>query len=198
MNNSTRQHCLLEAALYAAFAQEPLPSLASDSHSSSEFEAQRFFAGKRWPEAVGLRLSYGEIDLSLFVWARSLPAEVMRYFLPSHLMMASLRLKFGDRSDYCSNVMEAFLLPSADPAADAVLDAAMSGCFALDVYPDRGIALYQMLSAPQRACVAGYLDLYAAYHGPAEMNAAVRSLYDANRDVWLHSTLMQTAGKSGN
>lgn len=191
MRVRTDQHCLLEEAMYAAFPQEPLPSLEWASHTVFEYEVQRFFKGKRWPEAVGLRLNYGELDASLNTWARFLPPEVMRYFLPSHLMMASLRLKFGDRSDYCSNVMEALLLPTADPAADAALDAAMSGCFALDAYPDRGIALYRMLSAPQRACVAAYLDLYAAYHGAAEMNAPVRALYDANRDIWRNSSLIQ-------
>jgi hypothetical protein len=196
MSVGTRQHCLLEAALYAAFPQEPLPSLEWATHTSFETEAQLLFKGKRWPEAVGLRLTYGELDPSLNTWALTLPAEVMRYFLPCHLMMASLRLKLDDRSDYCSNVMEALLLPSGNPGADAVLDAAMSGCFALDAYPDRGIALYQMLSAPQRACVAAYLDLYAAYHGAFEFDAPVRALYEANRDTWLNSSLIQANSAS--
>ena len=191
MSANTHQHCLLEAALYAAFPREPLPSMEWEKRDSFGYEIQHSFKGKRWPEAIGLRLTYGELDPSLNTWAYCLPAEVMRYFLPSHLMMASLRLKFGDRSDYCSNVMEALLLPTDDPVADAVRDAAMSGCFALDAYPDRGMALYRMLSAPQRACVAAYLDLYAAYHGAAEMNAQVRALYDANRDVWRDSSLIE-------
>jgi len=181
-------HCLLEQALYDAFPQEPLPALAWPARSQLEFAAQAFLKNKRWPEAVGLRLTWGELDPSLSGWIEALPSEVVRYFLPSHLMLASLMLAAGDASNYAGEVMEAFLLPPPDPAGYAEFDEALFVTATLDMYAGSRMDLYRLLTPAQRACVARYLDLYAA-HRAAEFTERGRELYAANRDVWLNSSL---------
>ena len=73
-----------------------MPVLALSRRTSFEFSVHEYLAGKRWPEAVGLGLVRGERDPCLSGWVHILPVQVMRYYLPSHLMLASLRLALAN------------------------------------------------------------------------------------------------------
>ena len=183
------KHHVFEEALRAAFPVTPLPAL--DWHPASAFEhaLQEQLRGKPWPEAVGFSLPHGERDVSLSTWAAMLPLEVLRYYLPAHLLTASLLLPGGSHPNYLGQVMEALILPpGADPAQLAAIDEALYLEAWLQEYAASRRSLYHALSAAQRVAVAAWLDMYL-YYRAEEFDPDGRLLFEQNRDYWLHSSL---------
>lgn len=63
-----KKNCIFENDVYQAFPQRPIPINEWDGKSAFSFEAKRLLTGRTWPEVVGNRLNYGEMDLSLSIW----------------------------------------------------------------------------------------------------------------------------------
>lgn len=184
-------HLEFERALYAAFSRLPLPPVAGMAPDSwLAREARELLEGRPWPEAVGYRLLFGELDIGLSGWMRSLPAEVFDYYVASHLMLASILVEHGGRVNYVGQVMEAFLLPPPGQTHDAAAD------IDDELVPDAGVAeygaerlaFYRRITPAQRACIGQFLDLYLRYRGVKEFTEQGLRLFERNRDYWLHSS----------
>lgn len=184
-------HLEFERALYAAFPRLPLPPVADmPLDSSLARHVKELLGGTPWPEAVGYRLLYGELDIGLSGWMRSLPAQVVDYYLASHLMLASILVEHGGRVNYVGQVMEAFLLPppgETDNAA-ADIDDALVPDTAVAEYGAERLAFYRRITPAQRACIGQFLDLYLRHRGVDEFTEQGLRLFARNRDYWLHSS----------
>lgn len=183
-------HVQLEQALYGAFPRHPLPSVeAMESTSSLVRDAKELLSGKTWPEAVGYRLLSGDMDISPSIWMRLMPAEIFDYYVPSHLMPASILLGSSSLVNYQSDLIEAFLLPP-EGGSDAIaqLDEVLLPDTSVSEYGVVRLAFYHRLTPQQRACVGRFLDLYLSYWREIEFTEAGVQMFERNRDYWLHSS----------
>lgn len=183
-------HLAFERALYAAFPRLPLPPVAAIAPDSSlARHARELLDGTPWPEAVGYRLLYGELDISLSGWMRGLPPRVFDYYVASHLMLASILVEHGGRVNYVGQVMEAFLLPPPGDAVDAAaeIDDELAPDALVASYGAARLDFYRRITPAQRACIGQFLDLYLRHRGVKEFTEQGLRLYERNRDDWLHS-----------
>jgi hypothetical protein len=186
---SRRQHCVLEASIYNAFPLYPIPTIDLQEKTAFGYEVTKLLSGKTWPEVIGERLNYGELDPSLTIWMDALPIEVFRYYLPSHLILASLNLRSVVDSNYCNYVMEALIMP---PISDVGLLEELNDELSLEAYvteyAEKRVTLPNNMSTEQRVCVAGYLSLYLAYR-KSEFTERGLELYLQNIEIWKNSSL---------
>lgn len=184
-------HLEFERALYAAFPRLPLPPVAGMAPDSSlARHARELLDGTPWPDAVGYRLLYGEMDISLGGWMQSMPPAAFDYYVASHLMLASILLEHGGRVNYVGQVMEAFLLPPPGGTMD------VAGEIDDELVPDASVAshgalrleFYRRITPARRACIGRFLDLYLRYRGVQEFTERGVQLFERNRDYWLHSS----------
>jgi hypothetical protein len=184
-------HLDFERALYAAFPRLPLPPVADMAPDSwLAREAREVLDGKPWPEAVGYRLLYGEMDISLSIWMKCIPSDVFDYYVASHLMLASILIENGGRENYVGEVMEAFLLPPPEETIDAAAE------IDDELLPDADVAsygavrldFYRRIVPAQRACIGQFLNLYLCHRGVKEFTEQGVRLFERNRDYWLHSS----------
>lgn len=177
-------HQAFEGALLAAFPCEPVCRPAWPQRYAFDLDIATYLDGKRWPDVVGFQLVKGERDLSLSSWLAILPVDAMCYYLPSHLLFASLLLPGGAHPNYVGQVMEALVLPpDASPAQLDVIDREMCLEAPLRQYGEARVGVYRALLPAQRRAVALWLDLYEHYCG-AEFTAAGHDLFRRNRDAW--------------
>ena len=191
MNPTMTLHLEFERALYAAFPRLPLPPVAAMAPDSSlARHARELLDGTPWPEAVGYRLLYGEMDISLGGWMQSMPPGVFDYYLASHLMLASILVEQGGRMNYVGQVMEAFLLPPPGATADAVaeLDDELVPDASVASYGAVRLDFYHRTAPDRRACIGQFLDLYLRHRGANEFSPRGVALFERNRDYWLHSS----------
>lgn len=177
------QHARFEEMIYRAFSMHPIPKMDWDERTTFAGQARQLLTGRTWPEVIGYRLVDGELDPSLSIWMRALPLNVFHYYLPSHLVFASILLKAGpDTLMYPKYVMEAFILP---PSADkTVLEQMEEDCWfesSLSENAEVRTALYDRMSKEQRKCVATYLSMYLALRG---VEPEDESVYLRSRDIW--------------
>lgn len=181
-------HCVFEEVVYQVFPMFPIPKAEWENKWAFSFDAKRLLAGKTWPEVVGYRLNYGELDLSLSLWMKSLPLNVFHYYLPSHLIVASMMLR-NIETNYPIYMMEALILP---PSLETTILEELNDELSLEAlitdYAEIRIQLYKMMSKKQRACVAQYLSLYLEYKKSSLTNRGMK-LYLQNRDFWKNSSL---------
>lgn len=176
-----------EELVHACFPAFPVPQLAWGESRSFNNAVCATLGGKSWHEVVGWRLHFGETDLDLSIWMKLLPLETMCYYLPSHLMLASILLRSGAR--YMTCVMEAFLLPpSASQAAIDEIDEELEPEGLLGSYAPYRLALYHALTPSQRECIARFLDLYFCRYQTL-MTRRGTELFLQNSDYWRNSSL---------
>lgn len=188
MTVPTNLHCAFETVIYRAFPVHPMPQEEWAVNTSLGFEARKFLIGKMWPEVIGYRLIYGELDLSLSIWMNVLPASIFDYYLPSHLVLASLLLR-NKEVNYPTYVMEALILP---PSMDISVQEEINEELSLDApvtdYAEARLQLYKRMTAEQRAGIAEYLSLYLEYY-KATFTERGAELFLQIRDIWRQSLL---------
>lgn len=185
------QHLEFERALYAAFPRLPLPPVADMAPDSWFARAAReLLNATPWPEAVGFRLIYGEMDISLSGWMKSMPAEVFDYYVASHLMLASILIESGGRPNYVGQVMETFLLPPRGDANDAALqiDDELGPDASVTDHAAVRLDFYRRIGSARRACIGRFLNLYLHHRGIAEFTEQGVHLFERNRDYWVRSS----------
>lgn len=190
MNMPGRSHIEFEQALYEAFPPFLRPSMDSMPSSISLLrEAKRVLSGATWPEVVGHRLTYGEMDLSLSIWMDFFPAQVFDYYVASHLMFASLSFENEWQQNYVMQVCEAFLLPPAPGSGMSIadIDDELSPDAAVVFCGSTRLDFYRRITPAQRGCVGRFLDLYLGYRRHEFTGPGVR-MFEHNRDYWLHSS----------
>jgi len=181
-------HEELEAAVYQAFPTIPVPTFVWPQRNAIDFDAQKLLDGLAWPNAVGWRLYGGERDLSLSIWMSSLGSAIMKYYLPSHLIFASILMKLQE-TNHEYMVMEALILPPN--GGIEVLDE-INRELSLDAqvtyYGKVRVELYKVLSEDQRRCVAKFLSLYLGYNRTRFTERGIQ-LFQQNSDFWHNSSL---------
>lgn len=119
----------------------------------------------------------------------ALPLDFFIYYLPSHLILASLTLPNIADYNYPIYVMEALILPpSFDIDVLEELNDELSLNAQVTDYAEKRVTLYNKMSTEQRACVAGYLSLYLAYR-KSEFTERGLELYLQNIEIWKNSSL---------
>lgn len=189
MVSSTNQQIDFEAVLYAAFPVEPVPAPELTCHTSFAHTVRERLWGKPWPYVVGQRLRFGELDLPLTHWSQALPTAVADYYLPSHLMLASLFLSSNLLPNYIERVMEALILPPSSETSELEeVDSELCLSRSLVDYSDIHSALYERLSPEQRQCIAAFLDLYLAFRS-ADFTPKGLNYFKRNSEFWRTSSL---------
>ncbi len=160
-------YCKFEESLHAAFPAMPIPTPVwhhTPTNAQSGKSGEAMLAGRTWPEMIGWRLSQGEIDLSLSIWLDILPFELFKYYLPAHLLFASILLKRGE-GNYEHEVMECLILPP-DPnhATFSEIEDVLSLEAPLEHYDSHRLALFHALTSSQKQCVADFLAIYWERH----------------------------------
>ncbi len=187
MAASYHAHALFESAVYRAFSTHPIPKMEWEKRTTFGYQAKELLTGRTWPEVIGCRLNDGELDPSLSIWMRTLLLDVFHYYLPSHLIFASISLALGSVAYYPLHVMEAFILPlSTDKTELEKMDEDTSFESSLAENAEVRIALYKRMSKEQRVCVATYLSMYLTYN---DVEPEVESIYMRSRDIWENSSL---------
>lgn len=178
-----------EAALYAAFPVEPVPAPELSCLTCFARTFNERLWGKPWPHVIGQRLRFGELDLPLTDWFQALPTSVADYYLPSHLMLASLFLPSNSLSNYIERVTEALILPPSNDANELdEVDSELCLSRSLVDYSEVHSALYERLTPEQRQCVAAFLDLYLASR-PADFTPKGLHYFKRNTEFWRTSSL---------
>lgn len=184
-----QSHVEFEQSLFEAFPPSPPPCADSMSERSWLMrEAKSLFSDVTWPEVVGHRLTYGEMDISLSIWMECFPAQVFDYYVASHLMFASLLLGNPEEVNYVTDVADAFLLPPA-PDSDitvAEIDDALGPDATVASYGRVRLEFYERITPAQRSCIGKFLELYLTYRGAGFTQQGVR-IFERNRDYWLNS-----------
>lgn len=187
-------HGQFEESVYAAFPVLPIPEHQQGWGQTTCFqrEAWQRLRGRPWPEVIGWRLHEGEVDLTLSIWFKSLPLEVSCYYLPSHLMLASIILRGGE-SNYVYGVVEALILPPSNEAAELdELDDELGNEATVAWFASSRLAMYQALTEAQRRCVAEFLDLYLD-RNRTSLTRRGTDLFLQNIVFWRDSSLPDTA-----
>lgn len=184
-------HAHFEEIVYQSFPIDPAPKIQwekLDRCAAFAEQARPLLAGRKWPEVIGYRLNDGELDLSLSIWMKILPLNIFHYYLPSHLIFASILLKAGpDSLMYPMFVMEAFILPpSTDLAVLEKMEMDTNFESSLAKNAEVRTALYERMSKEQRVCVAKYLSLYLTHRGVEPEDELI---YMRSRDIWENSLL---------
>jgi hypothetical protein len=180
-------HAQFEDAVHQAFPLYPLPRLDDWlPHTWLERSARPLFVNKTWPEIVGVRMVSGELDGGLLSWMASVPGHVVAYFVPSHLIQASLLLSYGAGRNHVDGLVEAFILPfpGMDDVAAQEIDAELGLDAGVADYADRRLRLHARLTTAQRTVVGRLLDLHLMHVG-ASYGSRGRALLAQNRDAWL-------------
>ncbi len=177
----------LAAALLNAFPSTPKPAFAREPRTQLESDALSLLLEKTWIEAVNFTLTDDGLDCSLSAWTRTLPPPVVAYFLPSHLMLASICLVWNAKVDYPDEVMEALLLPTVDIDNNDELERELCVSAAVVSHPNRGIGIYRELTASQRICVADFLELYYRRNEWVSTSSA-NAFYLENIEHWRTSS----------
>jgi hypothetical protein len=186
-----KKHMVLEGALRDAFPAKLIGPMVGTSNTRLERAVHALFSGRQWPDGVGYRMLFGELDPSLSTWIEFLPADTMAAVLPSHLLLASLLLPQQAQENYLDDVCEALMLPPADAAEMAALDAAICTSAPSAQYGAGRRRLYQALSVEQRTVVALFLDLYWAYCA-SQFASDAEAPFLRNLDSWRNSSLPTT------
>lgn len=187
------RHARFEETVYQAFPMHPIPEIELEWDRKTTFadQARKLLTGRTWPEVIGNRLNDGELDPSLSIWMRGMPPDLFLYYLPSHLVFASILLSAGSRSYHATKVMEALILP---PSTDkAVLEKMDEELFffesSLAENAEVRVALYKRMTKGQRICIATYLLLYWEQMKSEHTEPGLEELYMQNCAIWQNSSL---------
>jgi hypothetical protein len=192
-------HAEFEEAVYQAFPLRPLPRLDGwIPQTWLERNAKSLFAEKTWPEVIGLRMIRNELDAGLINWLGCIPAHIVDYYVPCHLMLGSLLLSYEAGRNYVDNLLEAFLLPppGIDEGTAQNIDMELSLEAGIMDYAERRVGLYERLTPDQRAVIGRYLDLHLMHVGDW-YDEPGRALLKQNRDYWLESVWRREPGLLG-
>jgi len=187
---SSGEHARFEEAIFQAFPIGNSPKLAWEEKTTFACQAKKLLTDRRWPEVIGYRLVDGELDPSLSVWMAFIPMDVFQYYLPSHLIFASILLKAGPESlMYPMQVMQAMILaPSDDEAQIREIDDELYMEALVADNKENRAALYSRMTKEQRACVAQYLGLYLDHKRPDFSERGV-DFFMQNIGYWQNSSL---------
>lgn len=178
-----------EKAVYDAFPFEPIPGSIKDSFTQFHQEYQKLISGKKWNEVIGRCLNYGGLYVHHSTWLELLPIDVCKYYLPSHLILASLLFSYEAEISYHWNVMESLILP---PCLDEEVLGDIERELSLQIWlwdsADSRIALYKSMTFEQRSCVAKFLELYMEF-GFVDVTERGIELYKKNIEYWRNSSL---------
>jgi hypothetical protein len=186
-----KKHVTLESALREAFPAKLIGPMVGPYKTHLQRAVHALYCGRQWPDAVGYRMLDGEIDPSLSLWIKYLPTDTMAAVLPSHLLLASLLLPQQAQVNYLDDVCEALMLPPADAAEMAALDATICTSAPSAQYGAGRRRLYEALSVEQRTVVALFLDLYWAYFA-SQFALEAEAPFLRNLDFWRNSSLSTT------
>jgi hypothetical protein len=182
-------HAIFEDAVHRAFPISPIPKEEWGERTVFAMQANQLLANKTWPEVIGCRLDDWELDPSLSVWMVAMPLEIFHYYLPSHLIFASISLALGSVAYYPLRVMEAFILPpDSDQASWEAIDE--KGFFESSLEENAKVRmdLYKRMTEEQRDCIATYLSLYWEHRKSELAEPGFEELYMRNRDFWQNSS----------
>lgn len=177
-----------EENVYHAFPVLPITAGEWTTRTRVEALVKQLAAGRTWPEIIGWRMYSGELDFSLSIWMDFLPMSTVCYYLPAHLVFASILLP-ANRSYFVDAVMDALILPPGSQAGVLdELDEELGIESLVSLYAGQRLAVYQALNAGQRRCIADYLALYLAQH-PTRFGPRGIELYQQNMAYWRDSSL---------
>jgi hypothetical protein len=172
-----------ENQVHAAFPTSPIIVEDWPNTCCLEFEAKRLIRGKPWCELIGWRLCAGELDISPSCWIDTLPVPTMIYYLPAHLILASIVLRFCE-TNYAHQVMEAFILPSSGTDIDSAM---IEDELALDTsfvnYGSSRLRIYHAMSVAQRSCIAEFLRIYFSRHKDGFSPMGIE-IFNRNIHLW--------------
>ena len=184
-----RKNVYFEETVYRVFPMQPIPIFPENTKTQFNSETKRLLSGRTWSEAIGRRLYFGAMDVHFLTWMRFLPLDIVKYYLPSHLVLASIVVSYDAAFNYAFSVMEAFILPpSSDPEVLVDIDDELSLDSSLIDEGRERIELYKTLSHEQRACIADFLALYGEYNR-SEFTERGFEFYLKNIEYWQNSNL---------
>jgi hypothetical protein len=191
MASISRKQLNLGEALYSAFPVDPVPMPELTPDSSFVWTVKERLWGRKWPYVIGQRLIYGELDPALSIWLQALPPAMADYYLPSHLMLASLLLPSYAEPSYIGWVVQALILPpSSDINELEEIDNDLYLSTMLVDYGGVSRALYERMTPEQRNCIALFLDLYLACRS-ADFTPKGLNYFERNTEFWRTSSLPQ-------
>ncbi|MFZ6769365.1 hypothetical protein ACO0LM_20130 [Undibacterium sp. Di26W] len=179
-----------EEAVYRVFPMAPIPAVPENNKTDFNREARSLLNGRPWSEVIGRRLNFGSMDIHFTTWMSSLPLDVVKYYLPSHLILASIMLSYGAVSNYPFDLMEALILPPSkdmDLLADIEFELSLESLLTQD--SESPIEFYKSMNPDQRSCIAYFLSLYGEYK-KSEFTDRGFEFYTKNIEYWKNSTLI--------
>lgn len=198
MTTPLQGHYAFEEAVHEAFPLHPVPRLEDwEPQSWLERNAKALFAGRTWPEIIGLRMRRNELDDSLVSWMKFMPGQVLAYYLPAHLISGSLLLWYEADPNYVGDLVEGFLLPppGLDPEACEEIDVELGLCAGVAAYAEWRLRLHARLTPAQRAAIGRFLDLHLAWgRRTSAYSERGLELLARNRDYWLDPSWTPLAG----
>lgn len=181
-----------EKTVYDAFPLEPIPELIEDFSTQFNQGCQKLLSGKNWSEVIGRRLNSDVLYVHHSTWLEFLPINIYKYYLPSHLILASLLLSYEVKTPYHWSVMETFILPPClDEDVLADIESELSIQSSLSDSADLRIAAYKEMTLSQRSCIAEFLTIYMEF-GYADFANRGLEFYKKNIEYWRSSSLPLT------
>ncbi|BBB60565.1 hypothetical protein UNDKW_2292 [Undibacterium sp. KW1] len=188
-NKSLRITSYFEEAVYEIFPMQPIPVIPENTESDFKAQAWVLLNGRTWSEVIGLRLYDGGLNLHFIAWLRDLPLDVVRYYLPSHLIVASILIYYNVESNHPIDLVEALILPpSKDEKLLADMDSELSLVSRLEYEWESRLDLYKIMNPKERACIAYFLDIYGEYK-ESEFTPPGFELFKKNTEYWRNSSL---------
>ncbi|MFZ6769364.1 hypothetical protein ACO0LM_20125 [Undibacterium sp. Di26W] len=178
-----------EECVYKVFPMRPIPIFTENANTEFNYEAKRLLSGRTWSEVIGNRLNFGGLNVYLMTWLRYLPLDMVKYYLPSHLILASMVTSYNADSNYAFSVMDVLILPSSeDPKVLAEMDFELCLDSSLISEGTERLELYKTMNPEQRACIADFLSLYGEYNR-SEFTDRGFEFYTKNIEYWRNSAL---------
>jgi len=178
-----------EQAVYDAFPLEPIPESIEDFTTQFSQGCQRLLSGKNWSEVIGRRLNSDVLYVHHSTWLEFLPIKIYKYYLPSHLILASLLFSYEVKTPYHWSVMETLILPPCldedvleDIASELSIQSSLSDS------ADLRIVAYKEMTFSQRICIAEFLTIYMEF-GYADFADRGLEFYKKNIEYWRNSSL---------
>lgn len=188
-SNSLRITSYFEEAVYRVFPMHPIPVVPENMVSDFNSQAWVLLNGKPWSEVIGRRLYSGGLSLHFIAWVRHLPLDVVKYYLPSHLIMASILIYYNVESNHPIDLVEALILPpSKDAKLLADMDFELSLASRLEYEWESRLDLYKIMNPEERACIAYFLDVYGEYK-ESEFTERGLEFFKKNTEYWRNSSL---------
>jgi hypothetical protein len=189
ISKSLRTISLFEEAVYRVFSTKPIPATPKNMGSDFQSQAWVLLNDRPWSEVVGLRLYEGGLDLHFIAWVKYLPLDVVKYYLPSHLIMASILIYYNVESNHPIDLVEALILPpSKDAKLLADMDSELSLASRLEYEGESRLDLYKAMNPEERTCIAYFLDIYAEFKWE-EFTERGLELFKKNTEYWRSSNL---------